>query len=111
MCAMEGIEDRKYQRFEIPLVAAVNGLHGRPPGKGNYFVVKNLCGSGAFFLSDERPGIDSQLLAELSLPKHGLRLTIEGKSYYGKLRGYVVRHGTDGFAVSFDDEYNIDYWA
>ncbi len=111
MCAMMENDDRQHQRIELALVATVTGLSQSAPRKNTYLLTRNLCGSGAFFLADERPKMNAPLSTEWSLPSHGLRLRLNGVNFYGKMGAHVVRHDKDGFAVAFEDKYHIDFWS
>lgn len=99
---------RNEWRFELPLLAEVEGEFPRGKKFKEKTTVKNISSSGAYFCLDSGITVGSKLNLVIDLPS---KLT-EGKKVKLKLGGLTVRlnklqkgEKKQGIALSFDEDY------
>lgn len=109
MSAMKRQERRKADRFGAALVAWVNMPPTREKERSNRFLLtRDVSSTGMFLYGRDVAPLGASLTMEIGLPFHGMRLLRAGKSYYGAVKACVSRTVDDGFAVKFDDDYQLE---
>lgn len=101
---------RQSDRTDLALVVSVDSAwHSAKPA---FHVSKNISEKGVFILAKKPPELEADVLMEMALPTHGVHLVRFGEIFYGKVEGRVVRVEDEGYAVQFEEEYQmtIPHW-
>jgi hypothetical protein len=105
MSSIEQLKLRESDRLDTALVVAVKSSWG--PAKADYHVSKDISEHGVFLMDEHPPELEADLMMEFSLPTRGVHLTRCGEIFYGWVEGRVVRVEACGYAVQFEDEFNL----
>lgn len=100
-------ERRKLERFnfevpaklEIPLSSGEKRILNLP--------TTNICAGGAFFHTAEALPEGTKVKIDLVLPLDRLKELISHNRISVKVNGTVVRSGSAGMAISFEEDYQI----
>ncbi|PLX40431.1 MAG: hypothetical protein C0609_12075 [Deltaproteobacteria bacterium] len=105
MINVDSIEKRAHRRASEQIIGQI-----RTNGSNNgYYVTNNISSGGAYFNSiNYSPEENSLLSIVFSCQGKGLKVTKNGKEFYGWVTATVVRRSGKGFAVKFLDNSFFD---
>ncbi len=106
---MTDLGKRQMERFDLSIPAVITlENHDSPDDRKaqRELKTKNVCGGGAFFVTDDPLAIDTQVDVDLHLAFYAGNVTRERHSNI-HVSGSVVRIEPGGMAIQFDDKYQI----
>ncbi len=102
-------DKRKLERFDLELPATIELLTPDQEKSLLNLLTTNICSGGAYFHTKQPLPEGIQVKIDLVLPLDKLRkLKDEHKQAYIKVTGTVLRSGSEGMAIFFDEDYQIE---
>ena len=106
MAAME--EKRRLERFGLRIPASIEAVYSPREKESLNLLTSNVCSGGAYFDTSVTLPEGTEVKIDLILPLERLKSLIEENTQVRiKVRGKVLRSGTTGMAVTFDEDYEI----
>ena len=102
-------DKRGLERFDLHIPAAIEFLTSDQKEKMLNLLTTNICSGGAYFYSPQPLPEGTQVKIDLVLPLDKLKkLKKEHKKAYIKVTGKVLRTESEGMAICFDEDYQIE---
>lgn len=102
-------DKRRLERFDLEIPATIEFLNLDDKEKILNLLTGNICSGGAFFHTTQPLPEGTQVKIDLVLPLDKLRkLKDEHKQAYIKVTGTVLRSESEGMAICFDEDYQIE---
>ena len=102
-----GKEKRKLQRFALQLPARIYPVSKDKGGNEISASTINICANGALLAGAEQLPVGSEVELEIVLHLDELE-KLQGKKAQMKMSGVVLRSGSEGTAIAFDEKYEIE---
>ena len=101
-------DKRRLKRFDLEIPATIELMDSdREEGTVN-LRTSNMCSGGAYFHTTKPLPEGTQVKIDLVLPLDRLKRLEDGcKQAYIKITGRVLRSGSKGMAICFDEDYQI----
>lgn len=100
---------RSLERFDLELPATIELLTPDQEHRLLNLLTTNICSGGAYFHTTQPLPEGTQVKIDLVLPLDKLRkLKDEHKQAYIKVTGTVLRSESEGMAICFDEDYQIE---
>jgi len=101
-------DKRRLERFDLELPATIELLTSDQEKSLVNLPTTNISSGGAYFHTPQPLPKGTQVKIDLVLPLDKLRkLKDEHKQAYIKVTGTVLRSGSEGMAIFFDEDYQI----
>jgi hypothetical protein len=100
-------ERRNLERFSFEVPAKIEVLVSGEKKKMLDLPTSNICAGGAFFHTEEALPEGTKVKVDLILPLDRLKELISHNRVDVKVNGTVVRSGSRGMAVCFNEDYQI----
>ena len=102
-------EKRRLERFDLELPTTIELLTSDQEKSLLNLLTTNICSGGAYFHTTQPLPNGTQVKIDLVLPLDKLRkLKDEHKQAYIKVTGTVLRSESEGMAIFFDENYQIE---
>jgi len=102
-------EKRRLERFDLELPTTIELLTSDQEKSLLNLLTTNICSGGAYFHTTQPLPNGTQVKIDLVLPLDKLRkLKDEHKQAYIKVTGTVLRSESEGMAIFFDEDYQIE---
>jgi hypothetical protein len=102
-------EKRRLERFDLELPTTIELLTSDQEKSLLNLLTTNICSGGAYFHTTQPLPKGTQVKIDLVLPLDKLRkLKDEHKQAYIKVTGTVLRSESEGMAIFFDEDYQIE---
>ena len=106
--AMQPIEKRKLERFDIEAQATISVLPSAMEKEPLNLWTRNICSGGAFFATTSPLAVGTDVDVDIVLPLDKFKQLPDAfKNVQIKVTGKVLRTESNGFGVGFFDEYQI----
>jgi hypothetical protein len=101
-------DKRRLKRFDLEIPATIELMDSdREEGTVN-LRTSNMCSGGAYFHTTKPLPEGTRVKIDLVLPLDRLKRLEDGcKQAYIKITGRVLRSGSKGMAICFDEDYQI----
>jgi len=105
---MEAQEQRKCERFNLNIPAKIETvISGEAKDKETInLLTKDICSGGAFFHSAQTLPEGTEVKVDFVLDINKLKKLTENRAYI-KIKGKVLRSGSEGMAICFHNNYKI----
>ena len=100
-------ERRKLERFTFEVPAKIEVVVSAGKKEALYIPTSDICASGAFFRTTKALPEGTKVKIALILALDRLKHLIDHSRANVKLSGTVVRTGSAGMAICFDEDYQI----
>ena len=102
-------DKRRLERFDLELPATIELLTSDQEKSLVNLLTTNISSGGAYFHTPQPLPKGTQVKIDLVLPLDKLRkLKDEHKQVYIKVTGTVLRSESEGMAIFFDEDYQIE---
>ncbi len=102
-------DKRRLERFDLELPARIEFPTSDRKKSLLNLLTTNICSGGAYFHTTQPLPKGTQVKIDLVLPLDKLRkLKDEHKRAYIKVTGTVLRSESEGMAIFFDEDYQIE---
>jgi hypothetical protein len=101
-------DKRRLKRFDLEIPATIELMDSdREEGTVN-LRTSNMCSGGAYFHTTKPLPEGTRIKIDLVLPLDRLKRLEDGcKQAYIKITGRVLRSGSEGMAICFDEDYQL----
>ena len=105
---MEAQKQRKFERFTLNIPAKIETIiSGQAKDKEILnLLTKDICAGGAFFHTSQTLPEGTEVKIDFVLDINKLKKLTENRAYI-KIKGTVLRSGSEGMAICFHKNYKI----
>jgi hypothetical protein len=101
-------EKRALQRFDLEIPAKIQSTTSDQEKRLLNLLTSNICSGGAYFDTTKPLPEGTRVKIDLVLPLDRLKRLEDGcKQAYIKITGRVLRSGSKGMAICFDEDYQL----
>jgi hypothetical protein len=100
-------ERRKLERFDFEVPAQIKGVVSDEKGEMCDLSTTNICAGGAFFRTADPFPEGTKVKMQLVLPLDRIKELVGHDRVNVRVEGTVIRCGSAGMAVCFNEDYQI----